>query len=469
MKGIRLGLIGAALAVATICRYSARADVGPVLAPCLRASSTLCPVVGAVFDFEEDNDRSRFDSVTGALAQEPDGYSVARRAGKIGSYAADFAGSDNSWLRLPAARSLGPGNWTVTAWVYPDTVGSAGQKQTLLANDFKNQAGTHVYLENVSGSLYLKVSVTTAELDTTIVATSPNALTVSAWNFVAFGASPFPSIDGQAIIFAQVNNSTKGTAALTYFPRAMNTQTYVGARVSQTAGSRTPFDGGIDQLAFFGDALNPMQVQNLYYGGTGRAYPFVDPSYTSTVTLALTATAGAQNLWAAGTCSDLTSNDSISTIVSAAEYNGSGNISCEVADPAAGGVYNWVKVHAYFAGQGTGSFNLTYGFPTCGSEALSYGYALLRTNGTDYTSGALAMTQGYWNGDWNNPCGYGAGYMVVTGTWNTNPNTGLAWSYNDIVNLQAGASTAVGNPANGAYTLYSTATYVYVEVNVTYN
>jgi len=273
-KFLALVLSVAALA-SVVLSVAALASAGPDIRYCDPLQSTLCSSVSMVFEFEEDSDRPRYDSTSGIVALEPDGYDVARRAGKVGSYAAEFAASENSYLRLPGVDSIGPGYWTMTMWVYPDVLGASGQVQTLMANDYKAQAGTHVYLQNVGGSLKLKIDVTAAETGVVLTATAGSNLTVGAWNFVAVGASQWPTQYGQANLFAQVNNSTRGNTALTYSVRGANFETYLGARVMQPSGSRTPFDGAIDALYMFG-ALNAAQLTNVYGAGSGKAYPFVD-------------------------------------------------------------------------------------------------------------------------------------------------------------------------------------------------
>jgi len=460
MKKTTTFALAVAVLAAALTAPRIQADAGPVLAPCLKNNSTLCPAVGSVFDFEEDNDRTRFDSVGGAVAVEPDGYSVARRTGKLG-FAADFAGSDNSWLRIPGIRSIGPGFWTATAWVYPDVLGSGGQKQTLLANDFKNQQATHVYLENVSGSLYLKISITTAELDTTIIATSGTALTVGAWNFVTFGASSFPSIDGQAIIFAQANNAAKGTASLTYFPLGINTETYLGARVSQTAGSRTPFDGGLDQLSFFGDALNPTQVMNLHNGGAGLAFPFVDPAIPFTAYLY--PNGENYNGGYAGTYTDTVSLDA-NFPAGTGFVRGSGYYLAALQDPPSGATYNWIKIHVYVSPvQGGGGCPSVFVSP----PPVGYATAVINVEGNIVQGGSQVNIDNYFNyNTWSWGCTGSSASVYMTYQWNVNPITGLAWTYNDIVNLGAGFGGSLAAMQGGW--AQNTLDQVYVEVNGQY-
>ncbi len=265
-----------AVVLATACAALPVVGGGPDLQYCDPLKSTLCFTTQVAFPFEEDSDRARYDSKAAMVALEPDGHSVARRAGKIGSYAVDFAGNENSYLRLPDLPSVGPGFWTLTMWVYPDTAGGSGQQQTLLANDYKAQAGTHVYLYNNAGSVQLRITVTSNETNTTVTAVGGSNLTVGAWNFIVVGASQWPSQYGQANLFAQVNNGTKGTATLTYSVRGSNYETFLGARALAPSGSRTPFDGGLDAFYLFGDALNAAQLTNLYNAGSGKVFPFVD-------------------------------------------------------------------------------------------------------------------------------------------------------------------------------------------------
>lgn len=47
------------------------------------------------------------------------GVNVGRAAGKIGTSAASFAGTDGTYLFLPYDGALGCGTWTVAIWVYP--------------------------------------------------------------------------------------------------------------------------------------------------------------------------------------------------------------------------------------------------------------------------------------------------------------------------------------------------------------
>lgn len=265
-----------AIAIATGCASLPALGGGPDLQHCDRLKSSLCSSSMVAFAFEEDDDRARYDSETGMVALEPDGYSVARRGGKLGSYAVDFAGNENSYLRLPDLAGIGPGYWTLVMWVYPDTAGSDGQIQTLVANDYKSQLGTHIHLYNSGGSLQLRITVTSSETNAVTTAVAGTNLTVGAWNFVVAGASRWPTPYGQANLFAQVNNSTKGTTSLSYSVRGTNHETFLGARTMAPSGSRTPFDGGIDALYLFGEALTAGQLTNLYNNGSGKAFPFVD-------------------------------------------------------------------------------------------------------------------------------------------------------------------------------------------------
>ena len=103
-----------------------------------------------------------------------------------------------------------------------------------------------------------------------------------------------------------------------------------------------------------------------------------------------------------------------------------------LANPSASGTINWVKVWIRAYGP-----YIPYG---------NYAKTALKTGGTVYEGADIALTISYDN--------YYTQYA-------TNPQTGVAWTWADISNLQAGVSLK----ADSGY--YASCTQVYVEVNYT--
>ncbi len=76
----------------------------------------------------------------------------------------------------------------------------------------------------------------------------------------------------------------------------------------------------------------------------------------------------------------------------------------------------------------------------------------IKTGGTPYEGDEETLI----NTAWTN----------FTKIWTNNPNTGIAWAWNDIDNLQIGVSLRYGRPENGI-TSISTCTQLYIEVSYT--
>ena len=96
-----------------------------------RSPALLRSALSNVFQMEEDSDRNR-DSVDGGIQLlEASNTDVARAAGKVGSYAASFSGTDGTYLYIPRGGTL-INSSTVAMWIYPT---SAASEQIILSAD----------------------------------------------------------------------------------------------------------------------------------------------------------------------------------------------------------------------------------------------------------------------------------------------------------------------------------------------
>ena len=74
-------------------------------------------------------------------------------------------------------------------WVYPTSAGSAGQKQAIVSTNSANSRGETLYLENVSGNLQARWTVTLND-DTTVTASSSTNLALSTWHMLVVWVYP---------------------------------------------------------------------------------------------------------------------------------------------------------------------------------------------------------------------------------------------------------------------------------------
>lgn len=164
----------------------------------------------------------------------------------------------------------------------------------------------------------------------------------------------------------------------------------------------------------------------------------------------------------------MTTSDGFTGVAYQHEAWGDGVVSCALTAPDTGVVYNSVTVYVVHTRQGPGSFPNVIG-ATCPSEASDYGTPGVRSNSTNYFGTSQDVTS-YANGTTfvdNTSCGYSMGWQTASYTWNTNPNTGVAWTYNDLINLELVVKGNEPDNSTGGYVSYYNATYAYVVVSAT--
>jgi len=239
--------------------------------------SVLCLGVAGHFDLEEDSDYSRESSVGLAFFYEPDGANVSRATGKLGTYGADFAGTSTSYLTSRDAEHFGSVFYTVSFWIYPDTLGTSGQKQYVLSNDRTNSPGESFYLENVSGSLRPTWQVKMVD-GNALTLQAAAGITTSAWHFIVIEAYPAFSESAtanNARIYMSVDGAARTSATLTYPVRVGWGPLRLGGRPQ--SGGENPYDGRLDHLTFYLGTLLNDEISLAYNSGSGRTFPFSTP------------------------------------------------------------------------------------------------------------------------------------------------------------------------------------------------
>lgn len=238
---------------------------------CDPRQSALCTGVSSVYQLEEDSDARRLDAYGFADIREADGVNVGRAAGKIGSYAASFAGTDGTFLFLPYDGALGGGTWTVAMWVYPT---SAATTQILLSKDEATIHGSYLALVPYSGQLQVKGIGYYSDTGADVSVTSASSMTLNAWHLVVWGVTPY--FFGKQQMFVQIDNGTRDTVALDYWLKGNANDLIIGQRKGASAGSAytLPYSGRIDQITFSGRYWEPDSSTLFYNAGSGAAFPF---------------------------------------------------------------------------------------------------------------------------------------------------------------------------------------------------
>jgi hypothetical protein len=245
---------------------------------CDPQKSVLCDRLGNVFQMEEDSDQNR-DSVAGGVELlEAPNTDVARAAGKIGSYAASFAGVDGTYLYLPRGGALG-NDFTVALWVYPT---SSSTEQIVLSTDEVTAHGPYLSLVPSGGNLKVKGVAYYGDGRGDVSVTSSSTMTLNAWHLVVWGLRNDPIIGTQQM-YVQIDSGVIDTTSLTYWLLSSSNDLIVGQRKGASAGAgyTMPYSGRIDQLTFAGRYWDSVNVAEFYNAGSGKAYPFVPSNFDS--------------------------------------------------------------------------------------------------------------------------------------------------------------------------------------------
>jgi hypothetical protein len=215
--------------------------------------------------------------MTPGFFYEPNGADVGRAAGKLGTYAVDFAGTSTSYLTTRDIPHFGAAAYTISAWILADALGSAGQKQYVFSNDKTTSPGESLYLENVSSSLRPTWQVKLADGSTTTLQAAAG-ITTGAWHFIvvevrpAFAESPTAN---NAKVYLSVDGAARTSATIAVPARAGFGPLRLGGRPQ--SGAESPYDGRLDHLTFYSGILLDDEIALAYNSGAGRAFPFSTP------------------------------------------------------------------------------------------------------------------------------------------------------------------------------------------------
>jgi len=246
---------------------------------CDLVKSSLCPGLTSIYEFEEGSDYARTSDSGGVRFLEPDAANVGNSTThRTGTYALAHTAVANSYIYMP--RSAGPvGQFTVSFWIYIDTLPSASTKrvQVLSTRDnLGNEGYPRIYIYNNAGTSNLRYEVKQSVDDTVTTLTSTQSLSTATWYHVTFGQYPnaTSSAPYQQTLWLQVNAGTRNTANITYPDVPTFGDFIVGGWINTSPTEYGAYK--IDQLGARTIPFSPADVTKLYNSGNGKAFPFVD-------------------------------------------------------------------------------------------------------------------------------------------------------------------------------------------------
>ena len=199
-----------------------------------------------------------------------DNNSVGADTGKI-SGARSFSNASSKYLSCASNASLQTGNidFTLAAWINPSVVPPASDR-IIAAKGQTNwmeyewvietkRATFYAYYDDVGGGSSVK-------------ANNFGDLSVDTWYFVVAWHDSVNNIIGISV------NGTSNTLSYSSGCTAGNSDFRIGA--GNNSGVFAPFDGLIDELAFWKRVLTSDEQTQLYNGGSGLAYELWDVTAT---------------------------------------------------------------------------------------------------------------------------------------------------------------------------------------------
>ncbi len=208
-----------------------------------------------------------------------DNNTVTQTVGQLGA-ASQFTAANSEYLSTASNAALQAGDidFTITAWVYLDSLPTAAAAYVVVGKDVDTPANSRDYtLDTFNTGSGTKFRFYVNGGGGGLLVTEPTSLAINTWYFIV---ASHDSVNNTLNI--QLNNgsvtsvSTGGTA-----PEVSNSQFRIGAR--EYSGIESYFNGRLDEVGFWKRLLTTDDKTSLYNSGSGSRYPF-PPSTHSLLT-----------------------------------------------------------------------------------------------------------------------------------------------------------------------------------------
>ena len=172
--------------------------------------------------------------------------------GKVGT-AASFNGV-NSQITAPDSPSLRLNQFTIALWVYPTQVKTDFQPLVVKEDSAGNNRNYGLFI--VPNSMQIRYAVWAGDCATRFAANSTGQLALNTWNHVVF------TYDGavEKLYLNGVLDSSNAASA------ASLCQAAVPVKLGMETSAFLPFNGILDEVQIYSQALSASGVQSLYNG-----------------------------------------------------------------------------------------------------------------------------------------------------------------------------------------------------------
>jgi concanavalin A-like lectin/glucanase superfamily protein len=172
--------------------------------------------------------------------------------GKLGT-AASFNGI-NSQITVPDSPALRLNQFTIALWVYPTQVKTNFQPLVVKEDSFGNNRNYGLFI--VPNTMQIRYAVWGSDCVTRFAASSVGQLTLNAWNHLAF------TYDGtveKLYLNGALDSSNAASAASLC-------QAAVPVKLGMETSAFLPFNGTLDEVGLYTQALSAAGVLSLYDG-----------------------------------------------------------------------------------------------------------------------------------------------------------------------------------------------------------
>jgi hypothetical protein len=172
------------------------------------------------------------------------------------------------FVSVPFQKLLNPGVFTLECWVQPEwAANDPAVKAVVISADVPQGSGFGIYASAGQWTAIVLLGPTSTPLTATLPVTFNNIGSYLAMTFDGFQLTLFVGPEDQPLIQSPPVNVPAGAS----FLQDTTTPLFIGMGRPDLPGGMNPFVGKIQDVAFYGSALNFLTLKSHFNAGTGAA------------------------------------------------------------------------------------------------------------------------------------------------------------------------------------------------------